>query len=308
MKKIFTIISLTSFTAFFSQITINSNFPSTINLASEIEADIKIYKGAVSNFAKYQMDVPAGINVSAIDTKSGNFTFENQRAKIVWVSVPNEDEFTFKLKVQVATDAPNSVTFSQKFYYLENNEKKEIEANPVIISISGGNAVTENTTSDTKPIEATASSTVTETIIKETKPVETNSSTQIGTTIETKSEESVVKSETVEVNPDVVKVVETKVIETKVVEVESVKKTTVTSSISDAGMTFKVQLGAYNIQPSKSKFSSVGNVNIDLINGMYKVTTGNFKTLDDAVKHRDGLKSKGYNGFIAKYKDGKRIN
>lgn len=41
---------------------------------------------------------------------------------------------------------------------------------------------------------------------------------------------------------------------------------------------------------------------------MYKVTTGNFKTLEEAVKYRDELKSKGYNGFIAKYKDGVRIN
>ena len=35
---------------------------------------------------------------------------------------------------------------------------------------------------------------------------------------------------------------------------------------------------------------------------------GNFKTLDDAVKYRDELKSKGYNGFIARYKAGVRIN
>lgn len=43
-------------------------------------------------------------------------------------------------------------------------------------------------------------------------------------------------------------------------------------------MTFKVQIGAYSTEPSKSRFAGAGKVNVDLINGMYKVTTGNFKT------------------------------
>ena len=115
MKKLLTFLALTGFTAAFSQITINGNFPSSMGAGSTIDADVKINKGAVGNFAKYQMDVPAGIIVSSIDVKNGNFTFENQRAKIVWVSVPSDPEFTIKLKVHAASDAPSSVTFSQKF-------------------------------------------------------------------------------------------------------------------------------------------------------------------------------------------------
>ncbi len=272
MKKLLTIFALTSFSAIFSQITINGNFPTSMGAGSSVDVDVKINKGTVGNFAKYQMDVPAGIIVSSIDAKNGNFTFENQRAKIVWVSVPSDPEFTVKLKIQVASDAPSSVTFSQKFYYLENNEKKEIEATPVVISIGGGSAVAATIPTETKPAE--------------TKPVEP---VTVSTPVETKPVEPVA----------------TKPTETKPVEAAPVKKTPVTS---EAGMSFKVQIGAYSIEPNKSKFSGAGKVNIDLINGMYKVTTGNFKTLDEAVKFRDELKSKGYNGFIAKYKDGTRIN
>ena len=280
MKKLLTIFALTSFSAIFSQITINGNFPSSMGAGSSIDADVKINKGTVGNFAKYQMDVPAGIIVTSIDVKNGNFTFENQRAKIVWVSVPSEAEFTVKLKIQAASDAPSSVTLSQKFYYLENNEKKEIEATPVVINIGGGSAIAATTPTETKPVEPVASSTPVE-----TKPVEP---------VATKP------AETKPVEP-----VATKPTETKPVETAPVKKSPATS---EAGMSFKVQIGAYSTEPNKSKFSGAGKVNIDLINGMYKVTTGNFKTLDEAVKFRDELKSKGFNGFIAKYKDGARIN
>lgn len=266
MKKILTIFALTSITAAFSQITINANFPSNMNAGSSIDADVKINKGAVGNFAKYQLDVPTGYVVSAIDAKTGNFTFENQRAKIVWVSVPSEPEFTIKLKIQANSDATNPGTFSQKFYYLENSEKKEVEAAPVVINIGGASSSAVTSAPTDQPV---ATSTPVESKPVEKKPVES-------------------------------KPVESKPIETT--------KTKPSTSTSEAGMTFRVQLGAYTNEPTKSKFSGAGKVNIDLINGMYKVTVGNFNTLDEAVRFRDELKSKGYSGFIAKYKNGVRIN
>ena len=305
MKKLLTIFALTSFTAIFSQITINGNFPNSMSAGSSIDADVKINKGTVGNFAKYQMDVPAGIIVSSIDAKTGNFTFENQRAKIVWVSVPSDPEFTIKLKVQAASDAPSSVTFSQKFYYLENNEKKEVEATPVVISIGGGSAVAATPTpTETKPVEPVAT-TPTPT---ETKPVEPVATTPAPT--ETKPVEPVATTPTPTETKPVEPVAATPTpTETKPVEAAPVKKTTApAASTSEAGMTFKVQIGAYSTEPSKSRFAGAGKVNVDLINGMYKVTTGNFKTKEEAIKYRDELQSKGYSGFIAKYKDGVRIN
>lgn len=293
MKKLLTIFALSSFTAAFSQITINANFPSSMNSASTIDAEVKINKGTVGNFAKYQLDVPAGFVISALDVKGGNFTFENQRAKIVWVSVPSEPEFIVKFKVQANSDAISPATFNQKFYYLENNEKKEVEATPAVITIGGGGAVAVTTTPvETKPVTSTP---------VETKPVEPVTTTS-----------SPVETKPVTPTPTETKPVETKPVTTSTPTETKPAETTIAktsnASTSSAGMTFKVQLGAYSTQPSKSKFSGIGSVNIDLINGMYKVTTGNFKTLDEAVKYRDDLKSKGYNGFIAKYKDGVRIN
>jgi hypothetical protein len=296
MKKLLTVFALTSFTAVFSQITITSNLPSTINAGASIDAEVKINKGTVGNFAKYQMDVPTGYAVTAVEVKNGNFTFENQRAKIVWVSVPSDPEFTVKFKIQANSDAANPGTFSQKFYYLENNEKKEVDGGVNVVTIGGG-AVAVNTPTETKPVETK----VVETVVTETKPVETK----------------VVETVVTETKPVETVVTETKPVETKKVETVTSTKTTnttttstarVNSGASEAGMTFRVQLGAFTTEPSKNKFASAGSVKIDLIDGMYKVTTGNFTSKEEAIKFRDQLQAKGFSGFIAKYKDGKRVN
>ena len=302
MKKILTIFAITSFTAVFSQITITSNIPTNIVSGASIDAEVKINKGGIGNFAKYQMDAPVGYIVSAIEVKGGNFTFENQRAKIVWVSIPTEPEVTLKFKIQASSTAVSLGTFSQKFYYLENNEKKEVEGTPATVTIDGGGAaVVVNTPTEVKPVETIVTETkpvetkVVETVVTETKPVETKVVETVVT--EVKPAETIV----------VEKVVETKTVETKSVETKKTETVAKKANVSEAGTSYRVQLGAFTNEPTKGKFPGAGSVQIEFIDGLHKVTTGNFASADEATKYRDQLKSKGYNGFVAEYKNGKRV-
>lgn len=286
MKKLLFIAAISSYFASYSQISITTNIPSNVSVGSNIDVDVKIEKGGIGNFAKYQIDVPEGYSVFSTENKGGNFTFDQQRAKIVWVSVPSETEFTIKFKFLVNSSAPASGTINQKFFYLENNEKREFEATPITISTGGGAVAASNTNNNgnnatnSTPVE-TVKSTPVETL--KSTPVETVKSTPVET----------VKS----TNPTSASGGNT----------SAVAKTN-TASASEAGMTFKVQLGAFSTQPSKGKFAAAGNINIEFIDGMYKVTSGSFSSKDEAIKHRDNLQSKGMNGFIVKYKDGKRVN
>lgn len=292
MKKILTFIGFAISTVSFAQITITSNLPTNISAGASINVDVKINKGAVGNFAKYQMDVPLGFGVTAVDVKGGNFTFENQRAKIVWVSVPSEPEISLKFKVEATGNAANPGTFAQKFYYLENNEKKEVEAAPVIITIGGsGNAVVATT-----PVAVETVAAVTPT---ESKPIENVQATITPT--ETKPVETVeVKTVTKPIEP---------ITSNAPTETKTAPTSTKVNSIPEAGITFKVQLGAYSTQPNKSKFAGAGNISIENVGGMYKVTTGNFKTKEEAIKYRDELQSKGFSGgFIVKFSNGQRVN
>lgn len=310
MKKILSIFAITSFTSLFSQITINSTIPSSINSGSSVDAEIKINKGTIGNFAKYQMDVPTGYAVSSVDVKGGNFTFENQRAKIVWVSVPSDPEFSIKLKIQANSNAVNPATFSQKYFYLENNEKKEVEATPVVITLNGGNSTAAVTPVETKSAEVKPA--VTSTPV-ENKPIETKPAV-VATPVENKPVEtkpvetiSAVVTTPVESKP----VVETKPIENKPVEpvksvVPSVKKELATPT-SQQGITYRVQVGSFGTQPAKSKFAELSNVSVDIIDGTYKVTTGKFNTKEEAIKHRDAILAKGFKGFIVTFNGNTRI-
>ena len=302
MKKIVTFLSFMSFSALFSQITITANLPAEISANATIESEIKINKGAVNNFAKYQMDVPPGYSVASVDVKGGNFTFENQRAKIVWVSVPSDAEFAIKFKITAGPDAAGSGTFAQKFYYLENSEKKEIEATPITVTIGGSGAVASTPVEPVKAVEPvkvvepTPVAAVTTATVETVKAVEPTPVVAVATT----------PVEPVKVVEAVKPVEVVKPVETAAPTVTA--KAKASNNASTVGMTYKVQLGAYSSEPSKSRFSKAGPVSVDLINGLYKVTAGSFSTKEAAIKYLNELQGKGFSGFIAKYNDGKRIN
>lgn len=137
MKKALTFFSLISYTFLFSQITLSSDLPGNINSGKIIDVEVIINKGKIKNFGKYEMKVPEGYKVSAVEVKNGNFTFENRLAKIIWLSIPKKNEIVLKLKIEASSDTTiSSGTFLQKFYYLDSNAKKQVISNPAVLSIN----------------------------------------------------------------------------------------------------------------------------------------------------------------------------
>ncbi len=306
MKKILTLLALSGISSLFAQITITSNLPSAYTAGSSYDADVKINKGAVGNFAKYQMDVPMGFVINSVENKGGNFTFENNRAKIVWVSVPGDAEFTVKFKVQVGSDA-TAGTITQKFFYLENSEKKEVEAMPINATLGGNNAVVEAVAVMPPALVVTTPPADAPTPVTEVAKTEAPIAEVVKPTETVVAE--VVPAKVAEVASTPVKEVPVKeVVNTVAKTIAPVTKTNTTTET--AGLIYKIQLGAFTTEPTKGKFTNAGKVTVDLINGLYKVTTvKTCNTKDDAIKLRDELQAKGYTGlFLVKLQNGQRTN
>lgn len=269
----------------FGQVTLTTNMPASLSSGSNTDFEVKINKGSVANFAKYQMDVPAGVTISEVDSKSGNFTFENNRAKIVWVSVPSEAEFTLKFKVNVSSSAPPEGAVIQKFYFLENGAKKEVEAEALNVQF-GGSATPKNTSATTTQPAKTEPA-------KTTQPVATNPTK----TEPAKTEP--VKTEPVKTEPAKAEPVNTSVASTA---------TPATTSSAVPGLIYRVQLASSPTDPGKAKYASLGNmIEISKEDGAYKVLYGKYNTKEEGLKGFEEAAAKGFKGFLVKYQNGVRV-
>lgn len=289
-------VLLTSF-AFAQEVKVTHNLPASASPGQTIDAEFTVVKGNIGAFAKFQSDLPAGFTAANSDSKSGNFTFENNRVKIVWVSLPGDATFTFSFKITIPSSASGSMSLGGQFYYLENNVKKEFDIPVHSISLGGAGAVTTIT-----PVETTTTPTETKTTPVETTttPTETNT-IPVETTTTTPTETKTTPVETTTTPTET----KTTPVETKTTPVET--KTAKTTTPNRSGVTYHIQVAAVSTEPG-SKFNKYGKTKVVQEGGMYKVLVGNYSSLEEARKHKSEIAGKGAEGcFVVAYENGVRV-
>jgi hypothetical protein len=116
-----------------SQVGISTNLLRTIPLNKSLTFEVRISKGAFNNFSRYQMEVPEGITIAEVESNGGTFSFEENKVKIIWVVAPADQEFAIRMKLRPVREATKGV-ISFKYYYMEQDDKREFEAKPFVIT------------------------------------------------------------------------------------------------------------------------------------------------------------------------------
>lgn len=164
---LFNALSVFLFSFFFgnSPVSVTGNIPKNIKPNTEFTAEVKVSKGSVAGFAKFQIEVPQGFTVKELDSKGGSFSFASNIGKIIWTSSPSESEFTVKFTIVPDATANGVKTIGAKFSYVNNNVKEVVEMAPVDVTIGDAvvNAETSTPSQTTQPVAATETNTVAET-------------------------------------------------------------------------------------------------------------------------------------------------
>ena len=293
-----TLVAVSCFTfsfAFSQEVSITNNLPATATAGQAFDAEYTLTKGAnMGSFAKFQLDLPAGFDAQSVDIKGGNFTFENNRVKIVWVSLPGDASFKFVFKLTASASTSGNITIAPQFFYLENNVKKEyvVPTSGINFGGSNGDIASGNNGSTPPPVtdnNNTSSGTAPDNTAV-TPPANNTDNTQAPVTENTP--------------PPAVNNTPPPVVNNTPPPV--VKNTPPPAAKSNT--VFHVQVAALTNKPTKTKFSEYGNVKIVEDAGLFKVLVGNFKTLEEARAYKAQLISKGASGcFVVAYENGVRI-
>jgi cell division septation protein DedD len=164
---LFNTVSVFLFSFFFGDtpVAITGNFPKNAKPGTEFPVEIKINKGNIGGFAKFQIEVPQGFTVKESESKGGNFSFAANIGKIIWTATPTDPEFTVKFILITDASVSGSKTIGAKFSYVNNNNKEVVEMAPAEIMIGEGSAVaaSETPAQTTPPAASTDNSSSTTT-------------------------------------------------------------------------------------------------------------------------------------------------
>jgi len=159
-----------------ADVSVQQNIVTTMNPGELQKITVTINKAEITGFAKLQFDLPDGLTATSTDTKGASFTFKDQKAKFIWMSLPTNS--TFKISYNLIADAEISGTkvVTGKLSYIENNERVTYTLEPA--SIDFGSTMAINTETE-EPSSEQAEEVVNEpsTVITNEEPIEEIAST-----------------------------------------------------------------------------------------------------------------------------------
>lgn len=152
IKQLFLIVNFVSiffYQLFFtSDVTVKQNIPTSIQPNGEIEVAIVITKGDVAGFAKIQQEIPEGFVAEPIETAGATFSFKEQKLKLIWMALPQANEFTIKYKLRNMSQSSGKHTITGKFSYITDNERMNIDIPTATLTVSTDDVVAEENTEE----------------------------------------------------------------------------------------------------------------------------------------------------------------
>jgi hypothetical protein len=250
--------------------------------------EVKIKKGPYTGFGKIEETISDGFSASNVDGKGSVFSFVDHKVKFLWMNMPKEEEFSVKYKVKLADESAVAKACEIRgiFSYIEN----EMTMKATITNEAPSAVVQKNK----GKVQALAKAETKFNVPTTAAPAETANKPATPKNSPPSKPVTVVKPKP-EIKKDIKQAVK---------NVAPVKSTS-----SNAGVFFRVQIGAFHKKVTNHSYDDVPE--LDLIvreDGIFDYVSGKFAVYEDAVKRRNQLKGSFKDCFVIGFKDGKRVS
>ncbi len=117
-----------------SNVSVKLDVPAKVTAGTEFEVRVTVNKGDVESFSRFQQMIPAGLTAHSYLSSNADFSFEDKRVRMIWLKLPDDDEFTFAYKIKVDERLKGTFSIGGTFSYIDNNERRSVS--PVSQSIT----------------------------------------------------------------------------------------------------------------------------------------------------------------------------
>jgi hypothetical protein len=105
---------------------IENNTPAMIATGVRSMVEVNIRKGDVQGFSKLELTLPDGFIATPGDIKGASFTFSGDKAKFVWMNLPEESVFKVTYYIESEPGVEGAYEIKGTFSYVRENIREDI--------------------------------------------------------------------------------------------------------------------------------------------------------------------------------------
>jgi len=109
--------------------------PESVQAGSSFQVQVSIDKGELSNFSRFLQKLPYGLSASSLNSANADFTFKNQKVRLIWLKLPKSNLMTFSYSIDVDQRLKGEFDLKSLFSYIENNERKSVNVQSQTVRI-----------------------------------------------------------------------------------------------------------------------------------------------------------------------------
>lgn len=102
---------------------IKHNTPEFMEAGATETISVVITKAELQGFGKLVIEIPPGFTAEAGDSQKASFTFNEQKAKLIWMAMPAEPEFTVTYHLTAPESFKGVVNLDGVFSYIKSNQR-----------------------------------------------------------------------------------------------------------------------------------------------------------------------------------------
>jgi len=110
--------------------------PEEVTAGEDFEVELFFRKGDLEDYSRFSQVLPQGFTASNISSPNADFTFSDQRVRIIWLKLPEEEEVQVKYVISVDERLSGKLELSGTFAYVINGERAYMSLpRPEVVSI-----------------------------------------------------------------------------------------------------------------------------------------------------------------------------
>ncbi len=98
--------------------------PVTVNAGEDFEVTVTIKKGSLSDYSRFSQDLQLGLSASNVSSPNADFSFDEQRVRIIWLKLPEANEIKVSYLISVDPRLKGSFALGGVFAYVVEDERK----------------------------------------------------------------------------------------------------------------------------------------------------------------------------------------